>query len=85
MNSQTIKSIAIGLFALTCLNPARAQSTFGSIVGSAQDASGAAIPEVAVTVTNLDDNTVRTTVSDNSGEYQVLNLRPGKYEIKGVK
>ena len=31
----------------------RAQSTFGSIIGTAQDGSGAAMPGVAVNVKNL--------------------------------
>lgn len=62
-----------------------AQSTFGSIVGTVQDSSGAAVPGVAVTVKNLSDNTTRATISDGTGEYQVLNLRPGSYEIVGSK
>jgi hypothetical protein len=46
--------------------PARAlaQSTFGSIVGVTQDSSQAVVPEAKVTARNLDDNTVRSAVSD---------------------
>jgi hypothetical protein len=32
-----------------------AQSTFGSIAGTVRDASGGAVPEVTLTVKNLDD------------------------------
>jgi hypothetical protein len=64
---------------------AHAQSTFGSIVGTAQDSSGAPIPGVAVKIRNLDDNTNRATLTDNSGDYQILNLKPGAYEIAGSK
>jgi hypothetical protein len=62
-----------------------AQSTFGSIVGTVQDTSGAALPGVAIKVRNLSDNTTRAAITDNSGEYQILNLRPGPYEIVGMK
>ena len=40
---------------------------------------------VAVTLKNLNDNTTRATVSDSAGDYQVLNLKPGSYEITGAK
>src|SRR5260370_7007387 len=40
---------------------------------------------VGVKVRNLNDNTPRATVTDASGEYQLLNLRPGSYEIVGTK
>jgi len=62
-----------------------AQSTFGSIVGTVQDASGAAMPGVTLTVRNLDDNNTRAAVSDTAGAYQALNLRPGSYEISASK
>jgi hypothetical protein len=62
-----------------------AQSTFGSIVGTVQDSTGAALPGAAVTVRNLNDNTTRAALSDTQGEYQVLDLRPGTYEITGAK
>jgi len=39
------------------------------------------MPGVAVKIKNLNDNTTRSTLTDTSGEYQVLNLRPGSYEI----
>ncbi len=62
-----------------------AQSTFGSIVGTVQDASGSAVPEVTLTVKNLDDNSSRIALSDASGAFQALNLRPGSYEITASK
>lgn len=75
---------AVIILAGICTNVS-GQSTFGSIVGTVQDPSGATIAGANVTVKNLDDNTTRSTVSNSAGEYQVLNLRPGKYEIVGSK
>jgi hypothetical protein len=63
----------------------RGQSTFGSIVGTVRDASGAAIPEVSLRITNLHDNTVRTIVSGPAGEYRVPELAPGSYEVVAAK
>ena len=90
MNSQAVRRISFWAFTIGCMLayvPAalRAQSTFGSIIGTAQDSSGAAMPAVAVKIKNLNDNTTRSTSTDSAGEYQVLNLRPGSYEIVGSK
>ena len=76
---------AVAVIALTAAPAGFAQSTFGSIVGTVQDSSGAALPGVAIKIRNLADNTTRATLTDNSGDYQILNLRPGSYEIVGSR
>jgi len=58
-----------------------AQSTFGSIVGVAQDPSQATIAGATIKVRNLDENISRTAASDADGNFQFLNLKPGRYEI----
>src|SRR5208282_2139166 len=56
------------LFAcIVLLAAARAQSTFGSIRGTVQDASGAVIPGALVTVHSLDENFDRQATSDGAG------------------
>jgi Carboxypeptidase regulatory-like domain len=88
VNSQRIRKSALALIALLLAGSSETvsgQSTFGSIVGTVQDALGAAIPGALITVKNLSDNTSRSAVSDNSGEFQVLNLRPGPYEVVAAK
>jgi len=62
-----------------------AQSTSGSIVGIVQDATGAVMPQVTVKIKNLSDNTMRATLTDTAGEYHLLNLKPGSYEIVASK
>src|SRR5207247_7934571 len=52
-----------------------AQSTFGSIIGSAKDASGAAVPEAIVKLRELDKNITQTTVSNDEGLYELLDLK----------
>jgi len=60
---------------------AYAQSTFGSIIGTVQDPSGAVVSGALVHVENMDDNTRRETRTNDAGEYLVLNLNPGSYSI----
>ncbi len=47
---------------------ARAQSTLGSILGTVQDASGAAIPGAAVTIHSLDQDLSRQTATSDAGD-----------------
>ncbi|MBV8819755.1 MAG: carboxypeptidase regulatory-like domain-containing protein, partial [Acidobacteriaceae bacterium] len=56
----------------------------GSIVGSVFDPSGAAIPNAAITATNVATNEVLTTTSNRSGQYQFTALRVGTYNVKAT-
>src|ERR1700760_3608890 len=49
---------------------ANAQFDSGSFVGTVADASGAAIPQATVTITNIDTGIVATTKADASGHYE---------------
>ncbi|MCC6992047.1 MAG: TonB-dependent receptor, partial [Acidobacteria bacterium] len=60
---------------------AAAQSTTGSIQGRINDAQSGTLPGVAVTVRNVDTQLTRTTVTNESGNYDVQLLPPGAYEI----
>jgi hypothetical protein len=55
--------------------------TSASIAGTVQDTSGAAVPGVTVTVTNVETGTARTATTDDRGYYQVLSLQVGQYEV----
>ncbi|HXW90433.1 MAG TPA: carboxypeptidase regulatory-like domain-containing protein, partial [Terriglobales bacterium] len=69
-----------------CL-PAICQNTNGRIIGIVTDPQGAAIAGAKVTVANAGTNIQRTTLTDGTGSYQVLDLPIGRYvvtaEIKG--
>jgi hypothetical protein len=58
-----------------------AQSIQGSIIGTVQDAGGAVVPGATITLTSLDDGTVRTTVSSGSGDYTFLDAKAGSYSV----
>jgi hypothetical protein len=74
-------TIAILLTLHLLLPLALAQSTFGTIVGAAVDATGAAVAGATITVRNVDENTVHTTTTGEDGSFQFLNLKAGRYEL----
>jgi hypothetical protein len=60
---------------------AHAQSTFGSIVGVVHDTTQAVVPGASVKVRRLEDNSVRSTTSDENGSFEFVNLKPGNYAL----
>jgi len=58
-----------------------AQYENGSLVGTIHDASGAAIPNVSVKVTNNSTGIVTTVTTNGAGDYEVPSLRFGIYTI----
>ncbi len=59
----------------------QAQETTGAISGVVTDSSGAAVPNVQVTVTEPTSGLKRTISSNASGEYTVPELPPGNYKV----
>jgi hypothetical protein len=77
------RSVSCILLALAMLfaSVGHAQSTFGNVRGTVQDATGASIPGALVTVHSIDENVDRTAKTDASGEFVVENLKPGSYRV----
>ena len=61
----------------------RAQAVSGTILGTVQDSSGAAVPGTSVTIVNSETGLVRSVISDSAGEYNVPSLPPGMYNVSG--
>jgi len=59
--------------------------TEGSILGTVVDATGAATPGAAVTVTNIETGVAQKAVTDSSGYFQVLALQRGMYAVSVEK
>lgn len=55
--------------------------TSGTVVGSVTDATGAVVPSAVVTIQQTDSGTVRTTKTNESGQYRFPFLKPGEYSI----
>jgi outer membrane receptor protein involved in Fe transport len=70
------------------INPSvnlRAQSVFGSIRGATQDQTGDVLPQVQITLHNVDENTEAVALSDGAGNFLFENLKPGQYRLTGAK
>jgi hypothetical protein len=61
---------------------ARAQAVYGSIAGTIQDTTGAALPGVSVTITSNERQTADTVVTNASGNYSKERLVPGTYTVR---
>jgi hypothetical protein len=70
---------ALGLLGLLAV-PARAQSTT-SIAGLVEDAQGAAIPGVSVSLRQASSGLERETTSDSTGRYEIANLPLGVHDL----
>ena len=79
--SRVTRAALVALLAFTIPAAVSAQMTRGGLVGTVRDASGAVVPGVNVTVTNLATNAARVAVSDDQGAYRVPALEPGRYKI----
>ena len=53
--------------------------------GVVKDSSGAAVPDSSITVTDIDTNEVRSTVTGNDGSFRIPALQPGHYTIRVEK
>ena len=82
-----VRRFAFLIFLVACwLWPAMtwAQSaTTGAIAGVVKDSTGGVLPGVAVEATSpaLIER-VRVTVTDDAGQYRIIDLRPGTYSLR---
>src|SRR5712691_7421329 len=79
--SRYLPVLLISVLFGACL--ASAQVTTGTISGTVQDQSGAAVAGTEVTVKNLDTGIARTITSDPGGRYTAPDLPLGNYEVQG--
>lgn len=68
-------------FLLLVALPAAAQSTFGAIVGTVRDTTGAVIPGAQVKLVNTGTTATRAVFSDDQGNYAFRNIDVGTYQV----
>src|SRR5574341_1241810 len=78
-----ISSCAPALWLVFGCTLLRAQT--GSIGGTVTDPSGAVVPGATLNLTEVDRQLVRTTASDDGGNYLFSSLPSGRYELKAEK
>lgn len=74
-------SISAGLLQIVTPSAIQAQATSGNLAGFVKDSSGAAVPNVKLTVRNEATGVSTSTTSNGQGEYRAENLLPGIYDI----
>src|SRR5262245_20803097 len=66
---------------LVCALQLRAQETRATISGAVIDATGAAIPGASITATEIRTGVKNSTISDETGRFNLPFLPPGQYEV----
>ncbi|HEV3199393.1 MAG TPA: carboxypeptidase-like regulatory domain-containing protein, partial [Bryobacteraceae bacterium] len=69
------------MFACAVIWKLAAQTPNAVLVGSVVDPAGSAVAGAKVEVRNSGTNEVRTTESDQKGEFTAPNLKPGIYDV----
>ena len=84
MSKNIVSLLRISVFAvaLWLLPAASAQETTATILGTVKDKSGAVMPNVPVTATNIQTNLVRDTKTDAFGVYKMESLPLGTYQVE---
>jgi len=72
----------VGAVLLICSHRAVAQGA--TVVGTVTDVSGAVVPKVSITITNLDTGLATTLVTAGDGQYVAPDLAIGHYTVKAA-
>ena len=70
--------IAVGLSA----GSVGAQVLYGSVTGIVTDPQGYRVPGANIVITNTANGLKRETVTNNQGEYNIVNVQPGAYDVR---
>jgi hypothetical protein len=76
-----LRAAGLLLAALLTASPAAAQSTFGTFLGTVHDPSGSVVADCIVTLTNNGTSAKRSALSDKEGNYVLVNMEPGNYQL----
>lgn len=62
-----------------------AQTSYGSLVGTVADSTGAIVAGAEITVTNVGTNAIQKTTTGGAGNYSFVNLNPGVYSVTAAE
>ena len=82
--SHFVKWLRFVIPAVCCAAGVFAQA-LATISGQVTDATGASVPNVTVTIQNVETNAVRTLTSDNDGRFNAPSLPVGEYSLTAAK
>ena len=75
----------IALAALLSASPLAFSQVTASISGKIEDASGAGVSGVAVTLKSLETGATRTVTTGDGGDFRALSLPIGPYQVRAEK
>src|SRR5262245_44745390 len=76
------RGLALVILLFSCAALVSAQTPSGEISGLATDGTGAVMPGVRITLTNIATKAIRLTQTNESGVYVFPAVPPGTYTIK---
>ncbi|HTU99655.1 MAG TPA: TonB-dependent receptor, partial [Luteitalea sp.] len=77
-----LAAMLVALAAGVMTPEASAQVLYGSLVGQVKDPQGASIPGAVVAIVNRDNGLTREATTDEQGNYSLINVLAGPYDIK---
>src|SRR5215831_13318718 len=75
--------VLLGIF-ICAAKTARGQGNLGAMTGTIQDSSGAAVPDLPLTITNVETGVKWTATTSSAGYYRVA-VPPGTYRLDAQK
>ena len=79
-----MKKLALLAVVVAAIPLVRAQSFTGAILGTIKDPSGAVMPGVTVSITNVATNMRSEVLSDDQGAFIAPELQPGRYTLEAT-
>src|SRR6185436_5674338 len=76
--------VAVGCFVAGFVPDVSGQTSTGTLTGIIEGQDRAVLPNVNVTVTDMNRNTVHVTRTNDVGHYAIPALSPGRYSIAAV-
>jgi len=76
-----IRSLAAVFGALLFSGALHGQSTFGTVLGTVKEISGGVVPGAVVNLTNTGTNAKRSTISNDAGSFEFVNVEVGTYTL----
>jgi hypothetical protein len=70
------------MLSMSAIALAQSEATTGRITGSVKDSQGAAVPNASVTVSNPATGYSQTMTTDENGEFNAVQLKPGDYTVE---
>src|SRR5262245_3434263 len=80
--ARILVALLLSLTFLTLVKTTPAQTSPGSIIGSIEDGNGARLPGAKIVAINEGTGQRREAVSNSDGDFQIIGLPYGKYQVE---